>query len=119
MPRYVDGFVMPIPQKSLVAYKKIAKVASKIWMDHGALSYRECVGEDLTPPMGIPFPKLTGAKKSETIVFAWIEFRSRAHRDRVNKLVMKDPRMLAFCNQKMPFDCTRMTYGGFEVIVQG
>lgn len=118
MPRYVDGFVIAIPKRNLAAYKKIAQVASKVWMEHGALSYRECVGEDLDQPMGIPFPKLVAAKRGETVVFAWIEYRSRAHRDKVNKKVMQDERMLAYCNKKMPFEIARMSFGGFEVLVQ-
>ncbi len=113
---YVDGFVLAIPKKKLAAYKKMAQKACKIWMEHGALEYRECVGEDLKTQWGVSFPKLAKAKPAETIVFAWIVYKSRAHRDAVNKKVMADPRM----NMEiaaMPFDTKRMSYGGFEVIV--
>ena len=120
MPRYVDGFVIPIPKKNVPAYRQIALIASKVWLDHGALEYRECVGEDLqvTPGCGLGFPRGAGAKTGETIVFAWIVYRSRAHRDRVNAKVMKDPRLEAMMEAgQMPFDAKRMIYGGFEVLV--
>src|SRR5687768_2368878 len=105
MPRYVDGFVIPMPKKNLAAYKKIATNAGKIWREHGALEYRECVIED-PEPMGpaavITFPTLAKAKKGEVVVFAWIVYRSRAHRDRVNKLVMADPRIHKGMDPKNP-----------------
>ena len=118
MARYVDGFVIPMPKKNLALYKKIATNAGKIWCEHGALEYRECVLEDPTP-MGMPgFPGLAKAKKNETVVFAWIVYKSRAHRDRVNKKVMADPRIHRACDpNNMPFDCTNMAYGGFTVLV--
>jgi uncharacterized protein YbaA (DUF1428 family) len=117
---YVDGFVLPVPTKNLPAYRRMAKMASKIWMEHGALEYRECVGDDLTIEGMIPFPKLAKCKDGETVVLAWIVYKSRAHRDRVNKKVMSDPRLLKMCDPKsMPFDCKRMTYGGFKVLVEG
>jgi uncharacterized protein YbaA (DUF1428 family) len=116
---YVDGFVLPIPKKKIDAYKKLAKMASKIWKEHGALDYYEAVGEDLKPPFGVPFPKIAKAKKDETVVFAWIVYKSRKHRDAVNKKVMKDPRMNCMDPKDMPFDCKRMTYGGFNIIVKG
>lgn len=116
---YADGFVIPIPKKKVDAYRRIAQKARKIWMEHGALDYRECVGEDLNVKFGMPFTKLTKCKKSETVVFAWIVYKSRAHRDRVNAKVMKDPRMNAMCDpENMPFDVKRMTYGGFKAIVE-
>jgi uncharacterized protein YbaA (DUF1428 family) len=115
---YVDGFVIPVPTKKLAAYKKIAVLAGKIWKEHGALEYRECVGDDLTVGMGATYPKTLKLKKGETVMFSWIVFRSRAHRDRVNAKVMKDERLLAMCNEKnQPFDCKRMLYGGFKTIV--
>lgn len=114
--RYVDGYVLPIPKKHLAAYRKIANMAARVWRDHGALSCRETVGEDLSVPFGIPFPKALQVKRGETVVFSWIEFKSRAHRDRVNAAVMKDPRMNNM-GTKMPFDCTRIVYGGFQTIV--
>jgi uncharacterized protein YbaA (DUF1428 family) len=116
---YVDGFVLPMPKKNLGAYKKMATLASKVWRDHGALRYDEAVGEDLTPGFGLPFPKLTKMKKGETVVFAFIVYKSRAHRDAVNKKVMKDKRLEASCDAKnMPFDLKRMAWGGFEGIVE-
>jgi uncharacterized protein YbaA (DUF1428 family) len=115
---YIDGFVLPVPEKNLSAYRRIAKLACKVWKEHGALEYRECVGDDLTVPMGVPFPKLIKPKKGETVVFSWIEYKSRKHRDQVNAKVMADPRMMAMCDwKKMPFDCKRMTWGGFKVLV--
>lgn len=115
---YVDGFVIPIPKKNLPAYLRMAKVASEVWRDHGALSYRECVAEDTKAPWALSFPKGIKVKPGETVVFSWIEFKSRAHRDRVNKKVMKDPRISCSMDEKtMPFDCARMLYGGFTTIV--
>lgn len=116
--KYIDGFVIPMPKKHLAAYQRIAKQASKVWLDHGALDYRECIGDDLDVKMGVPFPKLAKAKKGETVVFAYVVYRSRGHRDKVNAKVMKDPRMSAMCDPKnMPFDCKRMTFGGFKTLV--
>lgn len=116
--KYVDGFVIPMPKKNLAAYQRIAKQASKIWLDHGALDYRECVGDDLNVKMGVPFPKMAKAKKGDVVVFAYIVYKSRAHRDKVNAKVMKDPRMSTMCDQNnLPFDCQCMTYGGFKTIV--
>ena len=118
MARYVDGFVLPVPKKNLEEYTRIARLASKVWRDHGALEYRECIGEDLKSKFGIPFPRLARVKPGETVVFSWIVYKSRAHRDRVNAKVMKDPRLNAMMDPKaMPFDMKRMCYGGFEVFV--
>lgn len=123
---YVDGFVIPMPKKQLKLYRTIAAKAGKVWMEHGALEYRECVGEDLVPSaesMGMtkmppPFPTMTKLKKGETVIFSWIVYRSRAHRDRVNAKVMKDPRVAALMDPKNPpFDMKRVAYGGFETIV--
>ena len=117
---YVDGFVLPVPTKNLAAYKKIAKIASKVWMDHGALQYCECVGEDLKVQFGMPFPKLVKPKAGETIVFAFIVYKSKSHRNAINKKVMKDPRLAAACDPKnTPFDVKRMVYGGFQIMVEG
>jgi uncharacterized protein YbaA (DUF1428 family) len=117
--KYVDGFVLPMPKKSLAAYRRMAQKAAKIWREHGALEYRECVGEDLNVKMGLPFPRGIKAKAGETIVFAYIVYKSRAHRDSVNAKVMKDPRLAGTCDEKnMPFDVKRMLYGGFETIVE-
>ena len=116
--RYVDGYVLPVPKKNLRAYRRLAKNAGRIWREHGALEYRECVGDDLKVKFGLPFPRLVKAKPDETLVFAWIMFKSRAHRDRVNAKVMKDPRLASMCDpQSMPFDCTRMAWGGFKMLV--
>ena len=116
---YVDGFVLPIPKKNIAAYRRMAQVASKVWRDHGALQYRECVGDDLDVKMGLPFPKGLKIKPGETVVFAWIAYKSKAHRDRVNAEVMKDPRLNSSMEgKKMPFDVNRMLYGGFTVLVE-
>lgn len=116
--RYVDGYVLPVPKKNLAAYRRMAEKAGKIWREHGALEYRECAGDDLKVKFGVPFPRLAKAKPGETVVFAWIVFKSRAHRDRVNAKVMKDPRLANMGDEKsMPFDCKRMVYGGFKMLV--
>lgn len=115
---YVDGFLLPIPVKHLDSYRKIARKAGKIWREHGALDYKECVGDDLAVKMGKPFPRQIGLKRGETVVFSWIVFKSRAHRDRVNAKVMNDNRLAAMMEGKpMPFDVKRMCYGGFKVLV--
>jgi len=116
---YVDGFVLPVPRKNLPAYRRLASKAAKIWREHGAVEYRECVGDDLAVKVGVPFPRTIRARAGETVVFAYIVYRSRAHRDRVNAKIMKDPRLATMCDPKsMPFDCNRMLYGGFKVIVE-
>lgn len=118
--KYVDGFVLPVPKKNLNAYRRMAKAASKIFREHGALEYRECVGDDLNVKMGLPFPRGIKIRPGETVVFSWIVYKSRAHRDRVNKKIMKDPRIMALCPdpKKMPFDDKRMLYGGFKTLVE-
>lgn len=122
--KYLDGFVFTVPKKNVEAYKKMATLGAKMWMKHGALEYKECMGEDLVvKSMGgmkpLSFPKLTNAKKGDTVWFSFITFKSRAHRDAVNAKVMKDPAMHdpAFANMPMPFDPTQMAYGGFSVVV--
>lgn len=118
MARYVDGFVLPVPKKNLAAYTRMAQKASKVWREHGALEYRECIGEDLEVKFGVPFPRLARVKPGEVVVFSWIVYKSRAHRDRVNAKVMKDPRLAAMMDPKdTPFDVKRMCYGGFDVLV--
>ena len=115
---YVDGYVLPVPKKKLRAYRRMAQKAGKIWREHGALDYKECVGEDLKVKWGPTFPRGIKTKSGETVVFSWIVFKSRTHRDRVNAKVMKDPRMAEMGDAKdMPFDTKRILYGGFEVIV--
>lgn len=116
--RYVDGYVLPVPKKNLPAYRRIAQTAAKVWRKHGALDYKECVGDDLNPKWaGIKFPRTVRCKPGETVVFSFIVFKSRAHRDRVNARVMKDPRIANMDMKSMPFDCKRMVYGGFKVLV--
>ena len=115
---YVDGFIVPVPKTKLDAYRRLSRKAGKIWREHGALEYKECVADDA--PMGkvTSFPRSVKAKRNETVVFSWITYKSRAHRDRVNKKVMKDPRLADMMDPaKMPFDAKRMIYGGFETIV--
>jgi uncharacterized protein YbaA (DUF1428 family) len=115
---YVDGFVLPVPRRNVQAYVRMARRAGKVWREHGALEYRECAGDDLKTQMGIPFPRTVRGKPGETVFFSWIVYRSRAHRDRVNAKVMKDPRIAKMMDTKtMPFDLKRMAYGGFKVLV--
>lgn len=114
---YVDGFLIPVPAKSLAAYRKMAQKAGEIWMEYGALDYKECVGEELAPKgMVSTFPKTLKTKRSDAIVFSWIVYASKAERNRVMNLVMADPR-LAKMPSPMPFDLKRMLCGGFDVIV--
>ena len=118
MAHYVDGFVLPVPKRNLDAYRRMARKAGKIWREHGALEYRECVAEDVQPGELTSFPQSVTLKRGETVVFAWIVFKSRAHRDRVNAKVLKDPRLADSMDPKtMPFDSKRMIYGGFDVII--
>ena len=117
--RYVDGYVLPVAKKNLQTYRRIAQKAAKIWREHGALEYRECAGEDLKVKWGVPFPRQMKARPGETVVFAWIVFKSRAHRDSVNAKVMKDPRLAKMMEAAaIPFDTKRMVYGGFKTIVE-
>jgi len=116
MARYADGFLIPVPKKHLKAYAALSKKAGKIWKEHGALEYCECVGDDMNVKFGLPFPKLVKPKTGETLVFSWIVYKSRAHRDSVNAKVMKDERMRE-PPKVMPFDMKRMAYGGFKLLV--
>jgi uncharacterized protein YbaA (DUF1428 family) len=112
---YVDGFLLPVPRKNLAAYKKMATLGKKMWLEHGALDYKECVGDDLEAAWALPFPKQMKLKKGEVPVFSFIVFKNRKHRDAVNKKVMANmPEM----SKKMPFDVKRMAYGGFAVLVE-
>jgi uncharacterized protein YbaA (DUF1428 family) len=118
MARYVDGFVLPVPKRNVDAYRRMARKAGKIWREHGALEFRECVSDDVKRGKVTSFPQSVKLKRGETVVFSWIVFRSRAHRDRVNAKVMKDPRLADTMESKdMPFDAKRMIYGGFNVVV--
>jgi uncharacterized protein YbaA (DUF1428 family) len=114
---YVDGFLLAVPKRNLAAYRRISRAAGKVWREHGALEYRECVGDDLKTTTGAAFPRLAKAKPGETVVFSWIVYKSRADRDRVNAKVMKDPRITRSMKEPMPFDVKRMAYGGFKVVV--
>ncbi|MBS3168716.1 DUF1428 domain-containing protein [Candidatus Woesearchaeota archaeon] len=121
---YVDGFVIPIPKKNLDEYKKMAKIGGKMWMKHGALEYFECVGDDLNPKMeGMKmtgFPKMTNIKSNETVIYSFIIYNSKVHRDKVNAKVMKEieKEMAKWKDKPMPFDVKRMAYGGFKSIVE-
>ncbi len=115
---YVDGFVLPVPQKNLDAYRKMARKAGKIWKEYGAIEYVECVADDVQPGKSTSFPQAVKLKPDEVVVFSWIVYKSRAHRDKVNKLVMADPRLSSMMDPKrMPFDAKRMFWGGFKPIV--
>ena len=116
---YVDGFVLPVPRKNLPAYQRMSRRAGKVWREYGALQYWECSGDDLKVKGMVPFTRTVRLKPGETVVFAWIMFKSRADRDRVNAKVMKDPRLANMMDPKtMPFDLKRMVYGGFKVLVE-
>jgi uncharacterized protein YbaA (DUF1428 family) len=117
---YVDGFVVPVPKKKLAAYRRMAKTAGKVWRDHGALQFRECVADDVKAGKRTSFPQSVKLKPGETVVFSYIVYKSRADRDRVNAAVMQDKRMAKMMNPKaMPFDGKRMFFGGFKVLVEG
>jgi uncharacterized protein YbaA (DUF1428 family) len=114
---YVDGFVVPVPKKGLDAYRRLARKAGKVWREHGALDFKECVADDVKKGKWTSFPRSVKLKPSETVVFSWIAYKSRAHRDKVNAKVMKDPRIAGMDMKSMPFDAKRMIYGGFKVMV--
>jgi uncharacterized protein YbaA (DUF1428 family) len=116
--KYVDGYVLPVPKKNLPTYRRMAQKAGKIWREYGALQFCECVGDDLNVKMAASFPRTIKLKPGEVVVFSWIVFKSRAHRDSVNAKVMKDPRLIKMMDPKaMPFDSKRMVYGGFKFMV--
>ena len=114
--RYVDGYVLPVPRKKLKAYLRMARMGEEMWRKHGALDYKECVGDDLKTKWGTPFSRVMKLKPGETVVFSYVVFKSRAHRDRVNAKVMKDMSK-AGMPKDMPFEVKRMTCGGFKVVV--
>ena len=119
MPKYVDGFVVPVPKKKLDAYRAMARKAGKVWKDHGALEFVECVADDVKPGKHTSFPQSVKLKDGETVVFAWIVYASRAARDRINARIMADPRIAAMMDPKDPvFDGKRMFFGGFKPIVE-
>ena len=115
---YVDGFIIPVPTRNLTAYARIARRAGKVWREHGALDYKECVGDDLRIEGKPLFPNLVKPRRGESIVFSWIVFKSRSHRDKVNAKVIADPRLADMMKPgAMPFDMKRLVYGGFKVLV--
>ena len=114
---YIDGYLLPIPKKNLQVYRRLALKAGKLWREHGALEFRECAGDDLKVELGRSYSRTLRLKPRETVVFSWIMFKSRSHRDRVNARVMKDPRLEKMMVGPMPFDVKRMSYGGFKVLV--
>ena len=116
--QYVDGFIVPVPKRKLQIYRRIAQMAGRVWREHGALEYREWVAEDVKVGKRTSFPRSVKLKPGETVVFSWIVFKSRAHRDAVNAKVMADPRLADMMDPKaMPFDGKRMIYGGFAPLV--
>ena len=115
---YVDGFVVPVPLKNLAAYRRMARNAGKVWREYGALDYKEWISDDVKVGKLTSFPRSVKLKRGETVVFSWIVYKSRAHRDRVNAKVMKDPRLADMMDPKsMPFDGKRLIYGGFKLLI--
>lgn len=117
MAEYVDGFVVAVPKKNLAAYKKLARLGAKVWREHGALDYRECVADDVKPGKLTSFPQAVKLKPSEVVVFSWITYKSKKDRNRINAVAMKDPRFAGMDMSSMPFDAKRMILGGFTTIV--
>ena len=116
--KYVDGFIVPVPKKKMKAYRDLAELAAKVWKEHGALDYKECVADDVKVGKWTSFPRSVDLKPGETVVFSYILYKSRAHRDKVLAKVMKDPRLEKMMDPKtMPFDGKRMIYGGFKTVV--
>ena len=116
---YVDGFVIPLPKKNLRAYRAMAKAAKQVWMSLGALQYVEAIADDVKPGKLTSFPQSVKLKAGEIVVFSFITYKSKADRNRINKLVMKDPRLAKFMNPAtMPFDMKRMFFGGFKTIIE-
>ena len=117
MAKYVDGFVIPVPRRNLAAYRRMARLGGKIWREHGALEYVECVADDVKPGKWTSFPQSVKLKKGEVVWFSWIVFKSRRHRDAVNAKVMKDSRLANMSPDSAPFDVKRLIYGGFKAEV--
>lgn len=118
MAKYVDGFVVPVPRRKIAAYRAMSRKAGKVWRDHGALEYRECIADDVKPGKVTSFPQSVKLKSNEVVWFSWVVYKSRRHRDQVNKKAMKDPRLADMMDpKKMPFDGKRMFWGGFKVVV--
>ena len=119
MARYVDGFVLPVPKRKLDAYKRMARLAGKVWRDHGALEYVECLADDVKPGKVTSFPQSVKLKPGEIVVFSYAVYKSRRHRDSVMAKVMKDPRLASMMDPKnMPFDGKRMFWGGFKPFIE-
>ena len=115
---YVDGFIVPVPKKKIAAYKKLARIAAKVWREYGALDYKECIADDVKKGKVTSFPQAVKLKPGEVVWFSWILYKNRKHRDSVNKKVMKDKRIAAMMDpKKMPFDGKRFFWGGFKVVV--
>ena len=115
---YIDGFILAVPIESLAVYKKMARTAGKVWREHGAIAYGESVADDVKPGKLTSFPQAVKLKAGETVIFSWIVYKSRAHRDRVNAKAMKDPRLASMMDpKKLPFDGKRMVYGGFKMMI--
>jgi uncharacterized protein YbaA (DUF1428 family) len=118
MAQYIDGYIVPVPKKKLPAYLRMARTSAKVWREHGALAFRECVADDVKVGKWTSFPRSVKLKRGETVVFSWVAYKSRAHRDRVMARVMKDPRIAKMMQAKpWPFDGKRMIYGGFKTLV--
>lgn len=118
MSRYIDGFVLPVPEKNVESYRRMAREAGEIWMEYGALEFVECVADDVKPGEVTSFPQSVKLEPGETVVFSWIVYESREHRDQINEKVMKDPRIAGMDPKSMPFDAKRMFWGGFQTIVE-
>ncbi|MGQ0545180.1 MAG: DUF1428 domain-containing protein [Betaproteobacteria bacterium] len=115
---YADGFVLPLPKRNVAAYRRMATKAGKVWREHGALDYKECIADDVKPGKWTSFPQSVKMKKGETVVFSWALYKSRKHRDQVLKKVMADKRLAGMMDpKKLPFDGKRMFWGGFEVMI--
>ncbi|MBV8838964.1 MAG: DUF1428 domain-containing protein [Alphaproteobacteria bacterium] len=115
---YVDGFVVPVPRKNMKAYLALSRKCAKVWKDHGAIDYKECVADDVKVGKRTSFPRSVKLKQGETVVFSWIAYKSRAARDKCNAAVMKDKRLAdVFDGKNMPFDGKRLIFGGFKVSV--
>jgi len=117
MARYVDGFVFAVPKNKVEEYRKVARTAGKVWKEHGALEYVECIADDVPKGKVTDFPMSVKAKRGEVVGFSWIVYKSRKHRDQVNAKVMKDKRLAGLGIKDMPFDGKRMIFGGFKVMV--
>ncbi|HQR47924.1 MAG TPA: DUF1428 domain-containing protein [Steroidobacteraceae bacterium] len=119
MPGYVDGFVVPVPKRKVAAYRRMSRLAGKVWREHGALDYVECMADDVKPGKWTSFPQSVKLRKGEVVWFSWILYRSRRDRDRINAKVMRDPRLASMMDPKnMPFDGKRMFWGGFKIMVR-